>query len=85
MEERASELTIDHFAHRLSSYLEPSQISSVKRAYYYAEQAHVGQFRRSGEEYITHPLQVANILASIIRNPSRETGRKLPEDGLGNG
>jgi len=65
MEERASELTIDHFAHRLSSYLEPSQISSVKRAYYYAEQAHVGQFRRSGEEYITHPLQVANILASI--------------------
>lgn len=65
MEERASELTIEFFAHRLSSYLEPEHVLCVKRAYFYAEQAHKGQFRRSGEPYITHPLQVANILASI--------------------
>jgi GTP diphosphokinase / guanosine-3',5'-bis(diphosphate) 3'-diphosphatase len=58
-------LTIDSFSHRLSSYLEPAQINSVKRAYYYAEQAHFGQFRRSGEPYVTHPLAVANILASM--------------------
>lgn len=58
-------LTIDSLSHRLSSYLEPAQISRVKRAYYYAEQAHSGQYRRSGEPYITHPLAVANILASI--------------------
>ena len=58
-------LTIDTLCHRLSSYLEPTQINSVKRAYYYAEQAHTGQFRRSGEPYITHPLAVANILASV--------------------
>jgi len=58
-------LTIDSLSHRLSSYLEPSQINRVRRAYFYAEQAHVGQFRRSGEAYITHPLAVANILASI--------------------
>lgn len=58
-------LTIDTLSHRLSSYLEPTQVSKVKRAYFYAEQAHKGQFRRSGEPYITHPLAVANILASI--------------------
>ncbi|ABD82952.1 RelA/SpoT family protein [Saccharophagus degradans] len=58
-------LTIDSLSHRLSSYLEPTQINRVKRAYYYAEQAHTGQYRRSGEPYITHPLAVANILASV--------------------
>ena len=58
-------LTIDSLCHRLSSYLEPTQINCVRRAYYYAEQAHKGQFRRSGEDYITHPLAVANILASV--------------------
>ncbi len=58
-------LTIDTLSHRLSSYLELPQINGVKRAYYYAEQAHEGQFRRSGEPYITHPLAVANILASM--------------------
>ncbi len=58
-------LTIDTLSHRLSSYLDPEQVNVVKRAYYYAEQAHTGQYRRSGEPYITHPLAVANILASI--------------------
>lgn len=58
-------LTIDSLSHRLTSYLEPEQINRVKRAYFYAEQAHCGQMRRSGEPYITHPLAVANILASM--------------------
>ena len=58
-------LTIDSLCHRLSSYLEPAHVKRVKRAYYYAEQAHKGQYRRSGEDYITHPLAVANILASV--------------------
>ncbi|MEH6593260.1 MAG: bifunctional (p)ppGpp synthetase/guanosine-3',5'-bis(diphosphate) 3'-pyrophosphohydrolase, partial [Halioglobus sp.] len=41
------------------------QANSVKRAYYFAEQAHYGQLRRSGEPYITHPLAVAGILAEM--------------------
>ncbi|BFM18634.1 bifunctional GTP diphosphokinase/guanosine-3',5'-bis pyrophosphate 3'-pyrophosphohydrolase [Maricurvus nonylphenolicus] len=57
--------TLDSLGHRLSSYLEPQQIHRVKRAYFYAEQAHEGQMRRSGEAYITHPLAVANILAGM--------------------
>lgn len=58
-------LTIEALSHRLSSYLEPSQINQVKHAYYYAEQAHDGQKRRSGEPYITHPLAVADILSAM--------------------
>lgn len=53
-EERAL-LTIEEFAGRLKSYLNPEQVNLVRRAYYYAEQAHDGQTRRSGEPYITHP------------------------------
>ncbi|MBU2884519.1 bifunctional GTP diphosphokinase/guanosine-3',5'-bis pyrophosphate 3'-pyrophosphohydrolase [Gilvimarinus agarilyticus] len=58
-------LTIEALSHRLSSYLEPPQIEQVKRAYFYAEQAHDGQKRRSGEDYITHPLAVADILSGM--------------------
>ena len=37
----------------------------VKRAYFFAEQAHYGQVRRSGEPYVTHPLAVAGVLAEM--------------------
>ena len=57
--------TIEALSHRLSSYLEAPHINLVKRAYYFAEQAHDGQKRRSGEAYVTHPLAVADILATM--------------------
>lgn len=57
--------TLESLSHRLSSYLAPAQINRVKHAYFYAEQAHEGQVRRSGEAYVTHPLEVANILAGM--------------------
>jgi RelA/SpoT family (p)ppGpp synthetase len=57
--------TLDSLEERLAQYLSPSQIKQVSRAYYYAEQAHEGQRRRSGEPYIIHPLAVANILADM--------------------
>ena len=57
--------TIDALSERLSHYLNNPQIQQVSRAYYYAEQAHDGQRRRSGEPYIIHPLAVANILADM--------------------
>jgi GTP pyrophosphokinase len=57
--------TIDDLADRLGGYLPQSEIQQVKRAFYYAEQAHDGQRRRSGEPYVTHPLAVANILANM--------------------
>lgn len=49
----------------LTSYLPPAQIREIKRAYFYAEQAHYGQARRTGEPYVTHPLAVATVLATM--------------------
>jgi len=46
-----------------SGYLKPEDISQLQSAYHFSEQAHEGQFRKSGEPYISHPLAVANILA----------------------
>ncbi len=58
-------LTINSFAQDLGSYLEPHQIDQVVKAYHFADEAHEGQKRKSGEPYITHPLAVANILAGM--------------------
>ncbi|MGA0806860.1 MAG: HD domain-containing protein, partial [Pseudohongiellaceae bacterium] len=54
--------TIESLAKQLGTYLEPAQVNLVRRAYYYAEQAHDGQIRRSGDPYVSHPLAVAEIL-----------------------
>jgi guanosine-3',5'-bis(diphosphate) 3'-pyrophosphohydrolase len=40
-------------------YLSPSDLEQVRRAYRYADEAHLGQLRNSGEPYITHPIAVA--------------------------
>ncbi len=57
--------TIEALAERLGTYLDDHKVNQVRRAYFYAEQAHEGQYRRSGERYITHPLAVASILAQL--------------------
>ncbi len=57
--------SIRNLEKRLSSYLTAEQISQVVRAYEYAKVAHEGQYRRSGDPYITHPLAVAHILTDM--------------------
>ncbi|MFT6914067.1 MAG: guanosine-3',5'-bis(diphosphate) 3'-pyrophosphohydrolase [Motiliproteus sp.] len=57
--------SIQTLSDNLSSYLDPEQINRVRRAYFYAEQAHDGQRRKSGEPYVTHPLAVATILSEM--------------------
>ncbi|MGC8968619.1 MAG: RelA/SpoT family protein [Thermus sp.] len=54
----------ENLAGRLA-YLSPEERERVHRAYLFAEEAHRGQLRRSGEPYITHPVAVAEILASL--------------------
>ncbi len=49
----------------LSKYLEQEDIEQVVRAYHFGADAHVGQTRQSGEPYIYHPLEVAQILAEM--------------------
>jgi GTP diphosphokinase / guanosine-3',5'-bis(diphosphate) 3'-diphosphatase len=49
----------------LGDYLSPEEIKLVKKAYNIAHKAHSGQYRKSGEAYISHPLAVALILAEL--------------------
>ncbi len=44
-------------------YLDDADIRRVKSAYRFADVAHLGQFRASGEPYITHPIAVAGLCA----------------------
>ncbi len=50
---------------KLSDYLEQEQIDDVVRAFEYARRAHFGQYRKSGEAYICHPLSVAISLSGM--------------------
>jgi GTP pyrophosphokinase len=52
-----------------SGYLKPEDLSQIESAYHFSEAAHEGQFRQSGEPYISHPLAVANILAQWHLDP----------------
>lgn len=56
---------ISNLCQLLEDYLEPHQITEVYRAYVFGAQAHEGQYRKTGEPYITHPLTVATILAEM--------------------
>ena len=47
----------------LSSYLKPADLDLIGEAYHFSEAAHQGQFRKSGEPYIHHPVAVAEILS----------------------
>ena len=46
----------------LSSYLKREDVCELQNAYLFSQSAHSGQFRKSGEPYISHPVAVASIL-----------------------
>jgi RelA/SpoT family (p)ppGpp synthetase len=49
----------------LSAYLGEPDIKRVREAYRFSDEAHLGQFRSSGDAYISHPIAVAEICASM--------------------
>ena len=57
-------MTIDNLLEVIKSY-NPEEVDIIRRAYEYANTLHKGQYRQSGEPYITHPLNVAYILAEM--------------------
>ena len=59
-----STITIDDLLNMVKQY-NYEELAVVKKAYEYAKDLHQGQKRQSGEDYITHPLNVAYILAEM--------------------
>ena len=50
-------ITIDDLMEKVDSYIkDPKEREKILDAYYYAKEKHAGQYRKSGEEYIIHPL-----------------------------
>ena len=58
-------ISYDDLDIEIKKYLTEDEMNEVKRAYLYAESKHKDQYRRTGEEFIIHPLFVAYILTSI--------------------
>lgn len=59
------EYGIDALIERLEAYLPEDEIERVRRAYAFGQRMHTGQYRKSGEPYIYHPLAVARLLADM--------------------
>ncbi|MES2760418.1 MAG: bifunctional (p)ppGpp synthetase/guanosine-3',5'-bis(diphosphate) 3'-pyrophosphohydrolase [Pseudomonadota bacterium] len=55
--------SITQLSVKLSEYLTPSELKKVKEAYRFSDEMHLGQVRKSGEPYISHPIAVAEICA----------------------
>ncbi len=58
-------IRINEIIDKISGYMPESGIDLIQKAYVFSAAAHAGQTRRSGEPYLSHPLEVANILADL--------------------
>ena len=58
-------VTLDMILDKVRSYQADADLDKIRKAYAYAEQAHSGQVRISGDAYIIHPLNVAYILTGL--------------------
>lgn len=56
---------LQELINKIKGYAQNAEIDLVEKAYYFGKKAHEGQFRKSKEPYFTHPIAVANILASM--------------------
>lgn len=63
---KSKEYTIDDLIEKASVYIpEEENLDKIRQAYNFAEVAHKGQYRKSGEAYIVHPLNTAIILTTV--------------------
>lgn len=71
-------------------YLDPAEVDLVRKAYRFADEAHLGQIRASGEPYITHPIAVAQqcaewkldaqaLMAALLHDAIEDCGVTKPE------
>ena len=59
----ASVASVSQLNATLATYLTPVELKKVKEAYRFSDEMHLGQMRKSGEPYISHPIAVAEICA----------------------
>ena len=57
--------TVAELCEKIKTYHPSAPVQIIEKAYLFSEKAHEGQIRRSGEPYISHPLNVAGILADL--------------------
>ena len=58
--------TIETLIEKASSYItDKDDLNKIREVYEYAKEKHQGQYRKSGEEYISHPLATAIILTTV--------------------
>ncbi|TMB20443.1 MAG: bifunctional (p)ppGpp synthetase/guanosine-3',5'-bis(diphosphate) 3'-pyrophosphohydrolase [Deltaproteobacteria bacterium] len=68
-------MTIGELVERVRAYTPTAPVDVIQRAYEFSASVHKGQRRASGEPYLTHPLQVAGIIADLrLDVPSVATG-----------
>lgn len=58
-------MAIEQLIGKASAYIKDTDLNRIKEAYEFADHAHEGQMRKSGEPYILHPLAVADILVNM--------------------
>ena len=63
-------MTIEEVLQKASEYLNDEDVAYLRKAYEMAEYAHREQYRKSGEPYIWHPVQVAGILVELGMDPN---------------
>ena len=56
---------IEQLLEKAATYLKENDLQRIREAYEFADEAHHGQVRKSGEPYILHPLAVADILVNM--------------------
>lgn len=68
-------MTLEDLITQVRAYNPTADIEMVEKAYRFAEEHHDGQKRRSGEDYVSHPLAVAGIIAEMrLDVPAIATG-----------
>jgi len=58
-------LRITDILDKTQDYLSPKELEMIEKAYIFSAAVHQGQVRLSGEAYLTHPVEVAGILADM--------------------
>lgn len=58
-------LQLHEIVDRVQAYHPSADVDLIRRAYNFSAKAHQGQIRKSGEPYVTHPLEVSALLADM--------------------